>query len=716
MSTFLAHDRPVHHHIPDCGYVTCPVSCCVKAHAHRFPCNQTGGRFGLELTFTNATLIELARDQREKDYLDAYHSYYDALIELVQGFDGVSTKDHEVDQYGFRKCTIVLPSKKELFVHSDDWVIEVGASPYSSSDFAEDVLLVEKVLFGSMLRVGLMPHYRIGCGHLHLEYRSHFGDDALLFRNFFVDLLNRPYLFLGGISFDLLNAPPVQILNLAQQEAMQAVIKDFDDLDANSRSIKSLCDAINRRVYTGSYIKGSGSELEDFNQKQNKYQCINLLHDHTIEIRGLRPQASAMTVLSLMRLFEGRICQLKRLNEPIPYVSVNLRSSVSWSVDRNVEKYETTIPAKEIFDALQQYISDSDLSLPPAFIMTDELRGRLDEDVVDPALPHGTVLGVAHGVEGRAANYTNWQSMKSSDFENYIDGLYTGARWQCVEYARRYWLLKYSVLLRNIPMAFNIWTMKDVPVLPLKDDKVVPLRHYPNGGNVPPEVGDLLIYEKHPEQFTGHVAVVVDVREDVVRIAEQNRDNGKMWPGEYSFEMPLLVSSIKRNSGVESKLYVLDDRDCKGLLGWTRLMLDQVKDADPWKARVAINESKLGVANHFWYNAITFLDAYPFEEHPRSIHVLREFLNKYSPAPQFELDENDEQTAKLDYQTVLSLQKFLNLYWKLSAPDEAVFANQLVHVAEDGVFGQETIFAWHRLVLRVGTHTEFGHASRSVLH
>ena len=66
------------------------------------------------------------------------------------------------------------------------------------------------------------PHPRVGGGHLHLEYASHFrgahgGFDTLLMRNFIVDISNRPLLFLGGLSRDLLNAPPLAVLPAEQQ-------------------------------------------------------------------------------------------------------------------------------------------------------------------------------------------------------------------------------------------------------------------------------------------------------------------------------------------------------------------------------------------------------------------------------------------------------------------------------------------------------------------
>jgi hypothetical protein len=76
------------------------------------------------------------------------------------------------------------------------------------------------------------PHPRVGGGHLHLEYASHFrgangGFDTLLMRNFIVDISNRPLLFLGGLSRDLLNAPPLAVLPAEQQVPL--------DVDADAR-------------------------------------------------------------------------------------------------------------------------------------------------------------------------------------------------------------------------------------------------------------------------------------------------------------------------------------------------------------------------------------------------------------------------------------------------------------------------------------------------
>lgn len=279
----------------------------------------------------------------------------------------------------------------------------------------------------------MRPQSRVGCGHLHLEYSSHFNGNAVLFRNFIVDIFNRPQLFMGGLSLDLLNSPPVAILPKEQQDQMVAIIKEFDQKD--NPSIESFYKEINERVYIRSYINRKAAELEDFNKKQTKYHAVNFLHPETVEFRGLRPQKNAHQLLVLMRLFESRINQIKKitdLGQRIEYIPQDLTEFVSWSVERNAESYQIKIEPEIIAGVLEKFIADAEMpSNAVNDIMTDELKAKLSEAKDKrEILPHGTLLGVtACGVAGYAANYSNYANMTPADFRNYENGLYTGIKW-----------------------------------------------------------------------------------------------------------------------------------------------------------------------------------------------------------------------------------------------------------------------------------------------
>ena len=679
-----------------------------------------GGRFGIELTFTCLPLMEHARNEDGEKYAKLYQLLFDNLIEKFKKDDRVTLSEITKDKHGYDIVTIrtkdVLDETKtiELYLHSDDWVFEVGGSPLTSIQVQANLEKIQDIVFGTAGHLGLYPHSRVGCGHLHLEYSSHFHGDAKLFRNFLVDLFNRPELFLGGLSRDLLNSPPVSVLPKDRQDELVKVIDEFDN--DSSATIQSLCKAINERVYIRSYVNRKAAELQDFNKRQSKYHAINFLHEETVELRGMRPQASAAHLLTLMKLFEFRLHELRELTsrgELIALTLQDLTDKVSWSVERNMEYYQVKIEPEVVLDALKQYVMDSNFASETVDILiTDEVKSEFAEEEDKKAhLPHGTLLGTTDcGVSGYAANYSNYHQMKPEDFKSFYQGFYTGVKWQCVEYARRYWLHHFGVLLRNIPMAHNIWDQHFALKLPVDDDKIVPMIRFENGGNESPRIGDLFIYDKTPDLGSGHVAVVVAVTESYVRLAEQNRYNGRIWPGNYAYEVPLRIGTLNID-GNQVRSYFADDTDCIYLLGWVRLEIDKVYDRPKWHPRVIIDEATIG---NDWTPAQKFLDCRPDgNRRARDLEALQVFLNQHNkdfPEDYLEVKNID---GTFDSRTVIVLQKFLSRYWKLSAPDG--FADESsFKIAHTGVLDDETYKGFLRLSLRVGTHQEFDYAARSL--
>ena len=89
-----------------------------------------------------------------------------------------------------------------------------------------------------------------------------------------------------------------------------------------------------------------------------------------------------------------------------------------------------------------------------------------------------------HEVEGIAStNVPAYSNRKSSIFnigQHYVHGVYTGFQWQCVEYARRWLLLRKSCTFGDVPCACNIWN--DIPhVERVTDGKIFRLRAVANG-------------------------------------------------------------------------------------------------------------------------------------------------------------------------------------------------------------------------------------------
>lgn len=166
--------------------------------------------------------------------------------------------------------------------------------------------------------------------------------------------------------------------------------------------------------------------------------------------------------------------------------------------------------------------------------------------------PYGTVLGVA---QGKVDAYSNCSSSCVIVEPNRYAGTYTGIKWQCVEFARRWLLINKGLVYGDVDVAADIWS-RVTYLTRVADQKKIQLNAYPNGSTQAPRPGDLLIYARE-YQNTGHVAVItsVDMAAQSIKVAEQNFANAR-WPGNYA-----RVLDLVRRDG---HYWILDAY----LLGW----------------------------------------------------------------------------------------------------------------------------------------------------
>jgi len=152
-------------------------------------------------------------------------------------------------------------------------------------------------------------------------------------------------------------------------------------------------------------------------------------------------------------------------------------------------------------------------------------------------------------------------------------------KWQCVEFARRYWIQVYGVVLAPVSWAAHIFKMTEASRS--GDYWIVPIRGLPNEGTEPPRKGDLLIYASTPNQRVGHVAAIVEVLPNSIRVAEQNNDNDQMWKGgTWADEIPM---TITKNAQGETIYTVTHEDPDLETSGWMRLSEpSEHKARKPW--------------------------------------------------------------------------------------------------------------------------------------
>jgi hypothetical protein len=149
-------------------------------------------------------------------------------------------------------------------------------------------------------------------------------------------------------------------------------------------------------------------------------------------------------------------------------------------------------------------------------------------------VPYNQVLGIA---SSNVPAYSNGDDDYFSGERHYFHGIFTGFKWQCVEFARRWLLLRKTCIFRAIGTAADIWDELSY-IERVTDGQKFPLIAHKNGSSILPKKDSLLIYPRCRGLPFGHIAIITEVGRDYIRIAEQNYHFHR-WSGNYARQIPI---------------------------------------------------------------------------------------------------------------------------------------------------------------------------------
>jgi len=150
----------------------------------------------------------------------------------------------------------------------------------------------------------------------------------------------------------------------------------------------------------------------------------------------------------------------------------------------------------------------------------------------------GEIIGITdQGVIAFSNENSNHQA-------NYYQGIYTGLKYECVEFARRWLIIVYGITFESVDRAKDIYHLNYFLSV-LNPLQKIPIKKCINGSNNI-SLGDLVIWTNKGEFLEhGHVAVVVKIKDNQVYIAEQNTTNnnwnGKKYSRKLLFNNNILV-------------------------------------------------------------------------------------------------------------------------------------------------------------------------------
>jgi glutathionylspermidine amidase/synthetase len=187
-------------------------------------------------------------------------------------------------------------------------------------------------------------------------------------------------------------------------------------------------------------------------------------------------------------------------------------------------------------------------------------------------LKYGEILGLSpNGVIAYSNNNTNFNPNPNPNPNpnNHIyyntKRIFTGIKYQCVEYARRYLIYTLNLTFDQIDNAYQIYDLDYF--ININTNTKVPITKISNCSITKPQKNMLLIYDKFDSEhyetnITGHVAVITKVSDNHIYICEQNWSETK-WESNYSRKIPL-VKHIKN----DITYYTIMEDHIRGCIGF----------------------------------------------------------------------------------------------------------------------------------------------------
>lgn len=105
--------------------------------------------------------------------------------------------------------------------------------------------------------------------------------------------------------------------------------------------------------------------------------------------------------------------------------------------------------------------------------------------------------------------------------------VWTGEKWQCVEYVRRYLLQTRGITFSSVPNAYAMSSLRSM--WNLAERREVPVRWFHCSSSHSPRRGDILILRDGATGHVGMVHAVMDEDANWLAIADQNYEYGRYW-------------------------------------------------------------------------------------------------------------------------------------------------------------------------------------------
>jgi len=262
---------------------------------------------------------------------------------------------------------VVFKNGMIIRIENDPGVIEIQAEPMSLKQIKKYSNFIQQNIFDVLSKAKLYPHEREGAGHINIDL-NYFSDKPLLLYNFIIDFFNHPGL---GIVLNSMTANKTDAPYFDQIESQLKSENDEPSADSrftNYLAFKKILTQFTKQIQKNSRNLSTEEVLEMFNTLlHEKYIALGirglnsfnsiygpLLPTSRLEVRVLRPQATAFDYQLVLEIFESRIQYLSQLTTPLVlkpikpihdgYIALGQYADYLEESGLNLERYKSLLP------------------------------------------------------------------------------------------------------------------------------------------------------------------------------------------------------------------------------------------------------------------------------------------------------------------------------------------------------------------------------------